>query len=142
MSLPTPAAQASKAALSAAIAENGNGSGAPTGEEGEAQELEVNMENQAEHIRTVFNDPTNFNVKVRTPTFVCCRLPVRSANCAAPALLTVDPVVRLTDDEGPQPPANAWALGLPADPWRRAWHTWANSSHGMDGGYQACDQRR
>jgi translation initiation factor 4E len=71
MSLPTPAAQASKAALSAAIAENG--SDAPTGEDSEVQEVEVNMENQADHIRTVFSDPTNFNVKVRTTTFVRCR---------------------------------------------------------------------
>lgn len=31
----------------------------------EPQELEVDMENQADHIRTVFSDPKNFNVKVR-----------------------------------------------------------------------------
>jgi translation initiation factor 4E len=69
MSLPTPAAQASKAALAAAISENGTENGA--GEDGEVQEIEVNMENQADHIRTVFSDPTNFNVKVRRrPTFV------------------------------------------------------------------------
>lgn len=34
-------------------------------EEGEVQEID--MESQAEGIRTVFSDPTNFNVKVRTP---------------------------------------------------------------------------
>ncbi|OBZ79936.1 Eukaryotic translation initiation factor 4E-1 [Grifola frondosa] len=44
-SLPGPALQASKAALSAALAEN----------------EEVDMQAQAENIKTVFNDPTNFN---------------------------------------------------------------------------------
>ena len=63
--LPGPALQASKAALSAALAENevktaANGD-APL-EDGEIQE--VDMQAQAENIRTVFNDPTNFNVKV------------------------------------------------------------------------------
>jgi len=55
------ALQASRAALSAALAEQ-----APTaeGESLEAGEIqEVNMEAQAEGIRTVFSDPTNFNVK-------------------------------------------------------------------------------
>ncbi|THV04883.1 eukaryotic translation initiation factor 4E class I [Dendrothele bispora CBS 962.96] len=46
---------ASRAAISAAIADH------PVDEDGELQE--VNMEAQAEGIRTVFNDPTNFNVK-------------------------------------------------------------------------------
>jgi hypothetical protein len=63
--LPGPAAQASKAALQAALAENEkNGATVPEGEE-EGQELEFNMEKQADNIRTVFSDPTNFNVKVR-----------------------------------------------------------------------------
>ncbi|KAF7970604.1 hypothetical protein HWV62_23625 [Athelia sp. TMB] len=73
--LPGPALAASRAALNAAIAdqqvENGgespttpaipepNGGGSP--EPGEIQE--VDMQAQAEGIRTVFNDPTNFNVK-------------------------------------------------------------------------------
>ena len=76
--LPGPALAASRAALNAAIAdqqaENGgespttpaipepNGGGSP--EPGEIQE--VDMQAQAEGIRTVFNDPTNFNVKVCT----------------------------------------------------------------------------
>lgn len=56
-----PALQASRAALTAALAE------ATTSQEvslepGEIQE--VDMQAQAEGIRTVFNDPTNFNVKV------------------------------------------------------------------------------
>jgi translation initiation factor 4E len=61
--LPGPAAQASKAALQAALAENEKKNSENVDEEGEAQELEVNMESQAENIRTVFSDPTNFNVK-------------------------------------------------------------------------------
>ncbi len=65
--LPSPALQASKAALSAALAENEkeaetktNGDESP--EPGEIQE--VDMQAQADTIRTVFSDPTNFNVKV------------------------------------------------------------------------------
>ena len=65
--LPPAALQASKAALSSALAENeiktppANGD-APL-EDGEIQE--VDMQAQAETIRTVFSDPKNFNVKVR-----------------------------------------------------------------------------
>ena len=78
--LPAPALAASRAALNAALAdqnspnsvklaaeeegvtaENGNGDSESL-EPGEIQE--VNMEAQAEGIRTVFSDPTNFNVKV------------------------------------------------------------------------------
>ena len=65
--LPAAALQASKAALTSALAENevktppANGD-APL-EDGEIQE--VDMQAQAETIRTVFNDPKNFNVKVR-----------------------------------------------------------------------------
>jgi translation initiation factor 4E len=73
--LPTPAARASEAALSAAIAENGGDAGAdaPADKPADApgaedvQEVEINMESQADQIRTVFSDPTNFNVKVRPP---------------------------------------------------------------------------
>lgn len=59
--------QASKAALSAALAENPmkdhqNGDGSQTSEPGEIQE--VDMQAQAENIRTVFSDAKNFNVKV------------------------------------------------------------------------------
>lgn len=67
-SLPGPALQASKAALSAALAENqiqdsdGKSNGDVTLEPGEIQE--VDMQAQAENIRTVFNDAKNFNVKV------------------------------------------------------------------------------
>jgi translation initiation factor 4E len=58
--LPGPAAQASKAALNAAMAENNVET---VDADAEPQELEVDMENQADHIRTVFSDPKNFNVK-------------------------------------------------------------------------------
>lgn len=59
-----PTLAASRAALSAAMADdNPNISDdAESIEPGEIQE--VNMEAQAEGIRTVFSDPTNFNVKV------------------------------------------------------------------------------
>jgi len=64
-SLPGPALSASKAALNAALAENPlstkNGSDSESLEPGEIQE--VDMVAQAESIRTVFNDPHNFNVK-------------------------------------------------------------------------------
>ncbi|KAM5533104.1 Translation Initiation factor eIF- 4e-like domain-containing protein [Ganoderma adspersum] len=65
-SLPGPALQASKAALSSALAENlKDNEKAANGDEslepGEIQE--VDMQAQADNIRTVFNDPTNFNVK-------------------------------------------------------------------------------
>ena len=66
--LPGPALQASKAALSSALAENLKDNEKATNgdqslEPGEIQE--VDMQAQADNIRTVFNDPTNFNVKVR-----------------------------------------------------------------------------
>ncbi|KAI0702520.1 eukaryotic translation initiation factor 4E class I [Cytidiella melzeri] len=64
--LPSAALQAAKVALSSALAENqvkaaANGDALPEEEEGEIQE--VDMQQQAENIRTVFNDPKNFNVK-------------------------------------------------------------------------------
>lgn len=85
--LPAPALAASRAALNAALADqqsgtdpvktadeaaadaNGGAEDKPESlEPGEIQE--VNMEAQAEGIRTVFNDPTNFNVKVRRLGFI------------------------------------------------------------------------
>jgi len=57
------ALQASRAALNAALADQT--SSAVVEEPAEAGEIqEVNMEAQAEGIRTVFSDPNNFNVKV------------------------------------------------------------------------------
>jgi len=66
-SLSGPAAQASKAALNAALNDTPKGEKisidtAVNGEE-EGEIQEVDMESQAEAIKTVFNDPTNFNVK-------------------------------------------------------------------------------
>ncbi|THH06809.1 hypothetical protein EW145_g3831 [Phellinidium pouzarii] len=74
-SLPAAAMQASKATLSAALADENETNGASDAskssppeassngdlEDGEIQE--VDMESQADGIRTVFSDPTNFNVK-------------------------------------------------------------------------------
>ncbi|KAJ7837544.1 eukaryotic translation initiation factor 4E class I [Mycena olivaceomarginata] len=54
-----PALTASRAALSAALADQA--ADAESLEPGEIQE--VDMQSQAEAIKTVFNDPTNFNVK-------------------------------------------------------------------------------
>ncbi|KAL1722101.1 translation initiation factor eIF 4e-like domain-containing protein [Schizophyllum commune] len=66
-SLPPLAAQASKAALSAALADKPDSEAAPGEQSTESQEPgelpEVDMQAQAENIRTVFTDPTNFNVK-------------------------------------------------------------------------------
>ncbi|KXN89969.1 Eukaryotic translation initiation factor 4E-1 [Leucoagaricus sp. SymC.cos] len=60
--LPAPALQASRAALNAAFAEQPNLNNETDDlEPGEIQE--VDMEAQAEGIRTVFSDPKNFNVK-------------------------------------------------------------------------------
>ena len=58
-SLPAPALQASKAALNAALSD------IESSDPDEAQEIEVDMDLQAETLKTVFNDPKNFNVKVR-----------------------------------------------------------------------------
>ncbi|EJD03866.1 translation initiation factor eIF4e [Fomitiporia mediterranea MF3/22] len=74
-SLPASAMQASRAALSAALSEakesdgtsdvtNASPEAATNGDDMEDGEIqEVDMESQAEGIRTVFSDPTNFNVK-------------------------------------------------------------------------------
>jgi len=56
-SLPAPALQASKAALNAALSD------IESPELDEGQEIEVDMALQAETLKTVFNDPKNFNVK-------------------------------------------------------------------------------
>lgn len=62
--LPAHSQNANKVALSAALAENpDNVSNGSDVEPGEIQE--VDMQAQAEGIRTVFSHPTNFNVKVR-----------------------------------------------------------------------------
>ena len=62
--LPAAALQASKAALNAAMAENQIKTPPANGDVEDGEIQEVNMEAQAENIRTVFSDPKNFNVKV------------------------------------------------------------------------------
>ena len=57
------ALQDSRAALTAALADQSSSS--PAQEDLEPGEIqEIDMETQADSIRTVFSDPTNFNVKV------------------------------------------------------------------------------
>lgn len=57
------ALQASKAAVNAALQDQSSAPELPENlEPGEIQEID--METQADSIRTVFSDPTNFNVKV------------------------------------------------------------------------------
>jgi len=74
-SLPGPALQASRSAVQAALAEHPEAEGRSTTKDNEVEDdgplepgeiLEVDMQAQAETIRTVFSDPKNFNVKV------CC----------------------------------------------------------------------
>lgn len=70
-SLTGPALQASRAALSAALADQPTNDAVGDDdslEPGEIQELD--MQAQAESIRTVFSDPTNFNVKVGLPSCI------------------------------------------------------------------------
>ncbi len=77
-SLPGPALQASRSAVQAALAEHPEAeahTGAKDGEAGDDRSLEpgeiqeVDMQAQAETIRTVFSDPKNFNVKVPCSPF-------------------------------------------------------------------------
>ena len=97
--LPAAALQASRAALSAALAdqEASTSTDAPESTEpGEIQEVEVDMQKQAEQIRTVFSDPNNFNVKVsfsilRTP----CHPSSHSIFLPASFVLRLDSLVRL-----------------------------------------------
>lgn len=146
-SLPAPALQASRAAVQSALRAHGISEGVDgksevadpnsadkangeTEEPGEIQEIEVDMQAQAEQIRTVFNDPTNFNVKV-------CTLQSRSSksltSVAAPALLDLDALVRLARDQRSQPAADAiHSISADASPA----NTWRGSR--VDGGYQAC----
>ena len=62
-------------------------------EPGEIQE--VDMEQQAQELRTVFSDPTNFNVKVRNHCLYtgCAYLLTPFAPSIAPAILCLDSLV-------------------------------------------------
>jgi translation initiation factor 4E len=105
--LPAPAQAASRAALNAAFADqqasepvkadvdsgtepNGNGESADLLEPGEIQE--VDMQAQADGIRTVFSDPTNFNVKVCLRS---CQIFLTQSNVInlAPSVFLVDSLV-------------------------------------------------
>jgi translation initiation factor 4E len=77
-SLPAPALQAARVAVRAAFDEHPEAEGHDTakdteaGDDGELEPgeiQEVDMQAQAETIRTVFSDPKNFNVKVRCTWF-------------------------------------------------------------------------
>lgn len=103
-SLPAPALAASRAALSAAFADQQSAeptkmdaettASEPNVEDSESLEpgeiQEVDMQAQAEGIRTVFSDPTNFNVKVCV-TLCSVFLPSRrdQTECASPSLSSI-----------------------------------------------------
>ena len=136
-SLPPAALQASRAALSAALADQESSATSNAAdqsqEEGEIQE--VDMQAQAENIRTVFSDPGNFNVKVRTSSrfhrwSVSDR--VATGNPPAPSLLCLDFVVRFSVHQRSKSAANPHfrlpSNTTPAD-------AWLSSSTGMDGGH-------
>jgi translation initiation factor 4E len=61
-----PALHASRAALTAALADQSVSSSTAQEELEPGEIQEIDMETQADSIRTVFSDPTNFNVKVRS----------------------------------------------------------------------------
>jgi hypothetical protein len=151
-SLPGPALSASRAALNSALNDsdlkaasqpppldtNGaNGVVLEEPEEGEIQELDLAA--HAEEIRTVFSDPTNFNVKVRLPLSLPRSLPP-SPNLA-PSLFLLDLVVRLARHQRSQPPPDTIHL--------HSRHTTAPNTlilkrcrTGLDGGHQKGHQLR
>ncbi len=136
--LPNAALQASKAALSSALAENQIKTPPANGdvplEDGEIQE--VDMQAQADNIRTVFNDPKNFNVKVRLlPLLPSIMFLIPVISMLASFVLPVDALVRFSHDQRSQS-ASDTDDGFPPDataPDPR----WAGScSTGLDGRYQ------
>ena len=132
--LPAQALQASRAALSAALADQSNSTTAD--EDLEAGEIqEVDMQAQAEGIRTVFSDPSNFNVKVRNRKF--SRMFVFSFLLIAPSVFPLDSLVRLTRDKRSQS-ATDTCVSLSSDPHPA--DSRCSCCPGMDGRYQACDQ--
>jgi hypothetical protein len=132
--LPPPALQASRAALASALAEqpvqNESSDTLNEGslEDGEIQE--VDMQAQAEGIRTVFNDPTNFNVKVSIHLLYCDS---QLIYFLAPALLTMDPLVRLAGYQRAESATNTRHCvssdTCPLD-------AWGGRCDGLDGRYQ------
>lgn len=131
--LPAPSQQANKAALTAALSENPltnthPPSGNPDIEPGEIQEID--MQAQAEGIRTVFSDPTNFNVKVRLSHRATCS--TNASSKSAPTLLCLDALVRFPRNKGSQPPPNTHLL-FSSD--THASDSQCSSSTRLDGGH-------
>jgi len=146
-SLPGPALQASRSAVQAALAEHPEAEAHTTSKDGEAGDdgslepgeiQEVDMQAQAETIRTVFSDSKNFNVKVPLLTFLLLAF-VQSAYLfplsIAPALLPVDTLVRFARNQGSEFTSDTiYCISTdthPANAWRRI---------GVDGGYKASHQ--
>lgn len=131
-----PALAASRAALSAALADQDQ-PGVPEPvlneeslEPGEIQE--VDMQAQAEGIRTVFNDPTNFNVKVRGELMCDCPEPDIYQSLAS-SVLPVDPLVRLACNKRSQSTPDTHDR---LSPDSRSSDTRCGCCPGLDGGYQ------
>ena len=78
----------------------------------------------------------SYTDRVRTPLDTRS---LRFLDDLAPAVLTLDAVVRLARDEGPQSPADA-VDRVPAD--SPSADAWRGCRDGVDGGHQACDHFR
>jgi hypothetical protein len=125
------ALQASRAALSAALADQAiSTDDEGLLEPGEIQEVEVDMQAQAEGIKTVFSDPTNFNVKVCGKWIT--RLGWSNSGLVASLVLSLDTLVRLAFDKRSQP-ATDTCVSIPADPHPS--DTWCRCSTRVDGGH-------
>jgi hypothetical protein len=146
-SLPGSALQASRSAVQAALAEHPEAEAHTTSTDGKAGDdgslepgeiQEVDMQAQAETIRTVFSDPKNFNVKVRLLTFLLPIVRIISVPffwSIAPALFPMDTLVRFTCNQGSEFTSDTIYFistnTRPANAWRRI---------GVDGGYKAGHQ--
>ena len=128
--------QANKTALNAALTENPEKHPATKSNENDVEPgeiQEVDMQAQADSIRTVFSDPTNFNVKVG-PSLPPYAGPL-TLHRLAPALLSVDALVRFSSHKKPEssPDPQYCAYTAPS-------HPRCSLCAGMDGGHQASDQ--
>lgn len=129
-----PSLMASKAAVAAALADQAESK--PSLEPGELEE--VDMQAQADGIRTVFSDPTNFNVKVSLACKIRRTALTRRAHSAS-SLLCMDAVVRFSCYQRSQSASDSHVC-LPSNSW--AANTWSRCRTGLDGRYQASDQFR
>jgi hypothetical protein len=146
-SLPGPALQASRTAVQAALAEHSEAEAHTTSKDGKTDDdgslepgeiQEVDMQAQAETIRTVFSDPKNFNVKVPLLTFLTiylCSISVPFFWSIAPALFSMDTLVRFARNQGSKFTSDTiYCISTNthrANAWRRI---------GVDGGYKAGHQ--